>query len=343
SKKTFIARVVILTAVLGGSALPAVADGAWSAGTHEVRKLVHGKHRSALVYVPRSVAKPAALVLVFHGGGGNAEGIRAQSDWDREADRHGFVVAYPRGYSPRDDAHKLLTWNAGSCCGAAVRDQSADVEFVGALISDLKTKLLIDPRRIYATGHSNGAQMSYRLACELSETIAAIGPIGGTKVLANCPQVRPVPFLHIHGTADPCSKFDGGSCGGCFQEFLHQAYFLPTRPSTWECDSVPSTIEEWRERYALPEKSVPVYRHGPVACESFGGKANPREIMFCMVEGMGHAYPGGKPTPLCEQRPGSRSCRIFTKVVGPSSSEIKPEPLLWDFFSRHPLVGKGSM
>jgi len=146
-----------------------------------------GVQRSYILYVPTSYnsAEPVSVVLVFHGGGGNAEGAVRMTGFNSLADEKGFIVVYPNGTGRLSD-DKLLTWNGGTCCGWAQEQNVDDVGFVRAIVADLQSMASIDMKRIYATGISNGGIMSYRLACEASDLIAAIGPVAGTQNIAPC-------------------------------------------------------------------------------------------------------------------------------------------------------------
>lgn len=79
-----------------------------------------------------------------------------------------------------------------------------DVGFVSDLIEDLAKNFPIDRKRVFATGISNGGMLSYRLACELSDKIAAIAPVAATGGITECKLKRPVPTLHFHGKKDSC-------------------------------------------------------------------------------------------------------------------------------------------
>ena len=81
------------------------------------------------------------------------------------------------------------------------------------LLDDLATVVNVDPRRVYATGMSNGAMMCYRLAAELSDRIAAIAPVAGTMAIETCRPRRPVSVLHFHGTKDTLVLFEGRTIG----------------------------------------------------------------------------------------------------------------------------------
>ncbi len=143
-----------------------------------------GIQRSYILHIPPSYdgSQAMALVMDFHGGGGTAQNQRRVSGFDPLADEKGFVVAYPNGTGRLGDV--FLTWNGGTCCGYASHQNVDDVGFVRALVRDVQAVVKIDAKRIYATGLSNGGIMSYRLACEASDLIAAIGPVSGTQYYA---------------------------------------------------------------------------------------------------------------------------------------------------------------
>lgn len=161
-----------------------------------------GRERSYVVHVPPSYdpATPASVVLTLHGGGGDAEATQTMTGMSATADAHGFLAVYPEGIGPlTKDGHTLGTWNAGRCCGAAMEEGVDDVAYLSQLIDALEHDFNVDPRRIYATGISNGSQMSFRLACELSNRIAAVAPTGSQPALDDCHPSRPVPVWYFHG------------------------------------------------------------------------------------------------------------------------------------------------
>jgi polyhydroxybutyrate depolymerase len=147
---------------------------------------------------------PLPLVLVLHGATESPEGVEQLSGMSAEADERQFIAVYPRGTG------RLPTWNAGNCCGHALQNQVDDVGFLRLLIGKLEQNYSIDPKRIFATGISNGAMMSYRLACELSDQIAAIAPVEGAQNLP-CHPSNPVSLIIFHGTADHLVPYHGGS------------------------------------------------------------------------------------------------------------------------------------
>ena len=192
-------------------ALSAVAAPRFSApGDYDLALKVAGQSRTFLVRLPPRYAArgPLPVLIAFHGGGGNASGFKAYAELDAVADREGIVAVYPDGSGRL--GRRLLTWNAGSCCGYARDSGVDDVGFAVAVLRDLAGDLPLDGTRVYATGHSNGAMMAYRLAIEASERIAAIAPVAGMMVADRFPPARPVPVLHIHSVDDPRALYAGG-------------------------------------------------------------------------------------------------------------------------------------
>jgi polyhydroxybutyrate depolymerase len=145
---------------------------------------VGGVERRYLLHVPPHLApgRAAALVLAFHGGGTHDWSMPGLTHFDPLADREGFLVAYPDGLD--------RSWNDGRGMSAA-----DDVAFVRAVIEDIERSHDVDPRRIYATGISNGGFFSNKLACDLSDKIAAVASVAATmpeKLVSACKPSRPV-------------------------------------------------------------------------------------------------------------------------------------------------------
>lgn len=174
-----------------------------------------GRTRTYRTYVPSSVdaspgAEPVPLLLAFHGGGGWGAQFERNSGFDGLAEANGFLVVYPTGIGGGADGSGLRTWNGGACCGRAAAEQVDDVAFVDQLLDELEATHPIDPARIYAAGHSNGGILSYRLACELSDRIVAIGVQSGALEIDGCRPTTPVSALHVHGSADDNLPITGG-------------------------------------------------------------------------------------------------------------------------------------
>ena len=272
------------------------------------RTLTHdGRERSYLLYVPASVdwSKPAPLVLVFHGGTGNGKSAQAMSGFNETAFRNGFIVAYPDGTGRFSD-EIILTWNGGDCCGYAQQEHVDDVGFVRALVAELESQVDIDPKRIYATGLSNGGILSQRLACEAADLFAAIAPVAGTLNFAPCNPSQPVSVIEFHGTADQHLPYDGGVGA----QSLVGVNFASVRDSIgfWAafdgCSASPLT------------ESFSDIQH-----ETWTSCAGSTAVELYTITGGGHAWPGGR-----GGWPGSDE----------PTHTISATELIWQFFAAHP-------
>lgn len=158
-------------------------------GDHELTLIHDGAPRGYLLHAPPTYdrAKPMALVLALHGRPSSASSIRSLTGLSDKADQAGFVVVYPEGVG-----------GGWTVVGAG----TDDVSFVSALIDEVERTWGTDPDRIYVTGFSNGAQMTYRLAAALSDRLAAAAPISGAVRSADLVPASPISLITITGTAD---------------------------------------------------------------------------------------------------------------------------------------------
>jgi polyhydroxybutyrate depolymerase len=187
---------------------------------------VGGMTREYRVVTPPDVAgrDQLPLLLALHGRTGTIADAETISGYDAMVDP-GAVVVYPQGY--------LGSWNAGTCCEEASRQNIDDVAFIAALIDRMEATYPIDPNRVFVAGGSNGAEMAERAACELSGRIAAIADVVGT-LLVDCAPKHPVSVIAIHGTADVNLPIDGG---------------ITDDPSCADtpCPAFADTMERWRQ------------------------------------------------------------------------------------------------
>lgn len=176
-----------------------------------------GVERSYEVHVPaavRAAKKPAPLLVVLHGRGGGAKQIRAHAAFDVEADRLGFVVAYPDGIDRRWADARQLTLAKEKQVG------TDDVGFLLAVVETLAVQGLVDKERVYFAGHSNGGFMSLTMACLHADKIRGVAAVAGglPRIMpgiggSECTPARAVTTMIIHATADPLVPFEGGSVG----------------------------------------------------------------------------------------------------------------------------------
>jgi poly(3-hydroxybutyrate) depolymerase len=168
---------------------------------------VDGGMRSYIIHVPPGYTgnTPVPLVFDFHPLSVSAAVWKGATNWSSMADQQNFIVVWPQGI---DNA-----WNVGRCCGGA-----DDVAFTRAMIAKISSEKSIDPKRIYATGCSNGGGMSYMLACNAADVIAAVAPVnfdcitGATNdpSCGSCSPSRPISEIQFMGNADMYVPYDGG-------------------------------------------------------------------------------------------------------------------------------------
>ncbi|MBX3143247.1 MAG: hypothetical protein KF813_05805 [Trueperaceae bacterium] len=217
-------------------------------GRHQLYLLHGDRERTYHVLVPTQAARgaPLPVLLAFHGGGGNPDQFRRQVGLDELAEREGVVVVYPAGTGRGQ--RNLLTWNAGVGCCAYARDANVDdVGFVLALLTDLSNRLRIDDARIYATGHSNGAGMVYRLAAQAPGVLAAIAPVAGASMGIDRSLAQPIPLLHIHSVDDPRALYLGGLNLDTGTDTPHEHSPVPNELAFWVnlngCGPEPELLE----------------------------------------------------------------------------------------------------
>jgi len=252
-----------------------------------------GLERTYALHVPPgcSGARPCPLIVAFHGAGGShrfAEGVGLY----RAADRGGFVVAAPDGVGG--------DWALG-CGGCTLADRAGidDVRLTATLVAHLTERLPIDPARVYATGRSDGASFTYRLACNYPLAGAAV-VAGSLFDPAGCKPPRLMPLIAFHGRADTVVSYVQGalsaqkwaSFDGCVTEPVPTE--LPDRVS----DGTTVT------RYDFPD-----CREGT-------------EVSFFAVAGGGHNWPG---SPTAE-------------TAGLQTQDIQASEEIVDFFARHPAA-----
>ena len=272
-------------------------------GDYRFSFLREGITREYLVHVPRSYrGAPTPMLIALHGGGGDADFQADDSKYKliSKSEQAGFIAVFPNGYS-RFPSGILATWNAGTCCGKAMDNKIDDVGFIREVIHRMERQANVDPRRVFATGMSNGAMMSWRLACEAPE-IRAIAPVEGTDNTPYCRPLRPVPVIEFHAADDPNVPFNGGVGVG---------------PSHTNFVSVPATQAKWVQIDRANPDARRVLSVSGAHCDLHAPRAGGAPVELCLTDTGGHSWPGG----------GSQQGRKQPSMA------ISANDLMWNFFS----------
>jgi polyhydroxybutyrate depolymerase len=237
------------------------------------------------VYVPSVLPDgPVPLLLAFHGGTGWGAQFERNSGFDELAESNGFLVVYPDGIGGGDDESTNRTWNGGRCCGAAARNNVDDVACVNQLLDELEGAYSIDRARVFAAGHSNGGILSYRLACELSPRIVAVGHQAGTMEIDSCTPAAPVSLLHIHGTADNNLPIDGGRGAASIAgvDFTSPRVAVRTFAAANGCAAEPTVAAD--------------VENPDLVTSTWGDCPGSAEVRFLEVQGASHSWMGHTPS-----------------------------------------------
>jgi polyhydroxybutyrate depolymerase len=186
-------------------------------GPRDIEGRVVGVARTAAgrVYVlntppAATLGKPMPLIVLLHGYGSSGQGQSTYFGLDAQVAKRGFLLAKPDGTHDTDGSEKRY-WSAFP--PAAAPSPVDDVAFLMALVNDVGAAYSVDPDRVYLMGHSNGAFMAYRMACDHAETFAAVVALAGAVEPSRCHPSHPVSVAVVHGTEDQIIKVEGGQAG----------------------------------------------------------------------------------------------------------------------------------
>jgi polyhydroxybutyrate depolymerase len=297
NRAAMLAAIVVLVAAMSRS-YPAFAGDAVS---HTID--VNGVSRSYLLYVPAGQSgKHLPAFIMLHGSGSTDEQQEKYSNFDAFAAAHGLVVMYPQGI----DKH----WNDGRVIGH--ESMADDIGFMKGMLAEVNAQGLIDPKRVYAAGISNGGFMAQHMACVMPEALAGIAVVAASQpVDAACPSARPMPVIFFHGTADKLVPFNGGP-------------IAPQFGNRGTAMSNAQAVAVWQKRNgcgAAEKKVLPVKASDsmPVTVETYSCPPG-RGLENVIVQGGGHTWPG------------AQQGRIATYILGPVSGDINANETMWNFF-----------
>ncbi len=272
--------------------------------------------RHFIVHVPATFnpKRKLPVVIMLHGAGGTGQQAMEQTGWDRKADREDFIAVFPDGVAehPKLPPSFLLnpqTWNEGSGRHASGKRNDGDVDFLAYIIDTLETRYGADPHRIFVTGFSNGASMTFRAGVELSDKLAAIAPVAGHLLVHDHQLKRPTPMLYIIGRDDPLELPNGG--------------VLRIRGEEIEQPPIEQNLAQWRQLNGCDADPASDARAGGVETISFDDCRDGAIVVEYFIDDMGHVWPGG-------------INRLPERLVGKSSNKINATDVIWNFFKAHP-------
>ncbi len=253
-----------------------------------------GLSRTFIVHLAPSYGnQPQALVINYHGYQNTALRTAQRTNMGAEADRAGFILVFPQGVD------NPPSWNAG--VGAFGPTGNADdVQFTRDLISYFEHNYCVDTHRIYVAGYSLGGGMAYRIACALSNQIAAFATVAGAfyRIPGGCNPSRPISVLEIHGQADQLAPYDGNAYTGMA--------------------AVQTYLNFWLVHDQCKPVSKVVFQKADVTALEWSQCANGTIIQHYRISDGGHVWPGSNPT----------------LGIGYNSYTIDASVVIWNFLSR---------
>ena len=190
--------------------------------------LHNGISRDYILYIPENLPTNAPLVVVSHGYTSSAKTMMSYSGMNKVADEEKFLVVYPQGTK---DQRGNNFFNVGYEFHASSKVD--DLGFIKALVTKLTEDYQVNPNHIFATGMSNGGDLSYFLACYASDMFQAVAPIAGTMMqttIETCKPQKGMPIFAVHGKADEVTYFDGD---------------MANRDKWGPYPGIPAVIEHW--------------------------------------------------------------------------------------------------
>lgn len=253
-----------------------------------------GLNRTFIVHqAPSYGHQPQALVINFHGYQNTALRTAQRTHMGIEADRAGFILVFPQGVD------NPPSWNAGVGTFGPTGDAD-DVQFTRDLFNYFEHNYCVDTHRIYVTGYSLGGGMAYRIACTLSNQIAAFATVAGAfyPIPGGCNPSRPMPVLEIHGQADQFAPYDGNAYMGM------------------------AAVQTYLNFWLIHDKCNPsgkvIFLKADVTGLEWSHCAKGTVIQHYRISDGGHVWPGSNPT----------------LGIGYNSHTIDASVVIWNFLSQ---------
>ncbi|MEM7183674.1 MAG: alpha/beta fold hydrolase [Spirochaetota bacterium] len=279
-------------------------------GDYEVKFSIDSRQRIVEFHYPETAQNhthPPLVILLHGGGGGKVKRFKETTGMQKLADKKGFILAFPYGNGVF--SRRLLTWNAGNCCGYAKKNKIDDVKFINAWIEYAKDKLGVDKRRIYVAGISNGGMMAFHIACRLSDKVAAVASISGAfnEDKTTCKPQQPVSILSFRGRLDTHIKYNGGASEGVDKGRIDK--------------SAQHTLNFWQKANRCSTAPPKISSTKYVKQTSYQNCKQQNEVTLYSLARGTHSWPGGKRSAFFLDTP---------------TQDINASQVTWEFFSKHP-------
>jgi polyhydroxybutyrate depolymerase len=314
--------MLIAVVVTCGCALPREGRTADEVALQERTVEVEGIARRYLVAAPPNLQpdEQVPLVVMFHGGGGQGRAAAKETGWPGKALEERFIAVFPEGTGPDPEApgsflRNPQIWHDGS--GRFRRERAwDDVAFIDRMLDELVEDYPVDTSRVYATGFSNGASMTFRVGVELSTRFAAVASVAGAFWLEDPQPERPVPLLYITGEEDPLNPMEGGVPTTASGRVMGAGVSKPP---------VLDSITKWAEMIGCPDDPTPTEAPEGVTAMRYGPCEDGSEVRYYTIADCGHVWPGGNNL-------------LPERVVGPETDVLDATDLIWEFFREHSLA-----
>lgn len=268
-----------------------------------------GVERRYLLHVPQGhdVHRAAPLVLVSHGGGGNADGMARIMDIHAKAARLGMITAYPDALNGGFNAGPGVDGRSPNFGRSAIENVD-DVGYIARVIDDVSAMAAVDPRRVFACGWSNGSAMSFRLAVELSDRIAAVaGVMSELSLMDPITMRRPVPMMYFWGTDDPIRRPGAPPKDVMAQRLIDRLLRLDR----------------------ISPEPVETRANGDAVMRRWRGESPEAELVEWRLNRFGHFWPGLPVDP-------ARREAVIARF-GPIETTINASDEILAFFTAHPM------
>jgi polyhydroxybutyrate depolymerase len=275
---------------------------------------VGGLERHFRWYRPAKPADSPPIVFVLHGSRGDGREARRGTyyEFDRLADRHGFLAVYPDGYEQHwNDCRAKAPYSANT-------RNIDDVTFFARMIDFFVAEQRANPDRVYATGISNGGQLAYRLALELPDRIAAVAPVAASlpdDANFDCKKSgKPVAILIMNGTKDPMNPYEGGDVA------LYGIW--GSRGTVLSTDDTVRYFAELAGHHGPPRvveyPDVNTHDHSRAELEIWNDGGGP-EVVLLKVDGGGHTF--------------AHPFHRYPRFIGGTNADLDAAAEIWRFFT----------